>query len=128
MVGGKNSMHGCICSSATPVIYLIYQVFFKVLDQNPADILVLVVGGDVMWLPPYRDQGKVAPYVTDIATDCHTSSRCHVTTVTILLQDLHQFIALLITLETNNRITNRGFIWFLLGVSCLHVLRQLLLP
>ena len=81
-----------------------------------------------MWLPPYRDQGKVAPYVTDIATDCHTSSRCHVTTVTILLQDLHQFIALLITLETNNRITNRGFIWFLLGVSCLHVLRQLLLP
>ena len=95
---------------------------FKVLDPNPADILVL------MWLPPYQDQGKVAPYVTDIATDCHTSSRCHVATVTILLQDLHHFIALLITSEPNNRITNHGFIWFLLGVSCLHVLRQLLLP
>ena len=81
-----------------------------------------------MWLPPYQDQGKVAPYVTDIATDCHTSSRCHVATVTILLQDLHHFIALLITSEPNNRITNHGFIWFLLGVSCLHVLRQLLLP
>ena len=94
----------------------------KVFDPNPADILVL------MWLPPYQDQGKVAPYVTDIATDCHTSSRCHVTTVTILLQDLHHFIALLITSEPNNRITNHGFIWFLLGVSCLHVLRQLLLP
>ena len=95
---------------------------FKVLDPNPADILVL------MWLPPYQDQGKMAPYVTDIATDCHTSSRCHVATVTILLQDLHHFIALLITSEPNNRITNHGFIWFLLGVSCLHVLRQLLLP